>query len=81
MITGESIPIDKVAGDTVISATINKNGSLQIKATKLGEETPFAQIVKVTVKETSKVAIERMRELGLDVIMYERPMRLHDRWD
>ncbi len=132
MITGESIPVDKVVGDTVIGATINKNGSLQIKVIKVEKETALAQIVKVvedaqgskadiqsladrisgvfvpivvmiaiatffiwyfavtpgdfrsaliptisilviavadTVKDTSRDAIVRMQELGLDVIM------------
>src|SRR5699024_901324 len=47
MLTGESIPVDKTIGDTVIGATINKNGSLQIKATNIGKDTALAQIVKV----------------------------------
>src|SRR5699024_2639811 len=38
MLTGESIPIDKVPGDLVIGATINKNGSLQLKATNVGKD-------------------------------------------
>src|SRR5699024_5365519 len=47
MLTGESIPSDKTSGDTVIGATINKNGALQINATKVGKDTALAQIVKV----------------------------------
>jgi P-type Cu+ transporter len=47
MITGESIPVEKKKGDSVIGATINKSGSLTIKASKVGSETMLAQIIKV----------------------------------
>ena len=47
MITGESIPVDKKAGDDVIGATVNKQGVLKIKATKVGVETALSQIVHI----------------------------------
>lgn len=47
MLTGESMPVKKVAGDSVIGATINKSGSFRYKATKVGADTALAQIVKL----------------------------------
>ncbi|MFP3821864.1 heavy metal translocating P-type ATPase, partial [Bacillus sp. SIMBA_008] len=46
MITGESLPVDKTAGDAVIGATINKNGFVKVKAKKVGKETALSQIIK-----------------------------------
>ncbi|MFC5451333.1 heavy metal translocating P-type ATPase [Paenibacillus aestuarii] len=64
MLTGESIPIEKQAGDTVIGATVNKNGMLKVKATKVGRESALAQIIK-TVEEAqgSKAAIQRIADV------------------
>lgn len=63
MLTGESIPIDKVPGDTVIGATINKNGSLQITAKKVGKDTALSQIVKVVEEaQGSKADIQRLAD-------------------
>lgn len=45
MLTGESIPVEKKQGDTVIGSTLNKNGSFEFKATKVGSETALAQII------------------------------------
>lgn len=47
MLTGESIPVEKKEGDTVIGATINKNGSFEFKTTKVGSETALAQIIRL----------------------------------
>ncbi|HEX8268212.1 MAG TPA: heavy metal translocating P-type ATPase [Pyrinomonadaceae bacterium] len=47
MLTGESIPVEKKAGDEVFGATINKTGAFQFKATKVGKDTALQQIVKL----------------------------------
>lgn len=47
MVTGESIPVEKNVGDTVVGATINKTGSFEFKATKVGSETTLAQIIRL----------------------------------
>ena len=47
MMTGESVPIEKKVGDTIISATINQNGSIDYQATRVGSDTTLAQIVRL----------------------------------
>ncbi|MFA6878162.1 MAG: heavy metal translocating P-type ATPase [Fusobacterium sp.] len=47
MLTGESIPIEKNVGDNLVGASINKNGFIKYKATKIGEDTTLAQIIKL----------------------------------
>ncbi len=47
MVTGESLPVEKTVGDTVIGATINKTGSFEFKATKIGPETTLSQIIRL----------------------------------
>ncbi|MDZ5585469.1 heavy metal translocating P-type ATPase [Enterococcus cecorum] len=47
MLTGESMPVEKQVGDTVIGASINKTGSFQFQATKVGEDTTLSQIVQL----------------------------------
>ena len=63
MVTGESIPIKKQPGDEVIGATINKTGSFQFKATRVGTDTVLAQIVKlVQDAQGSKAPIQRLAD-------------------
>ena len=50
-ITGESIPIDKTKGNEVIGATINKNGLLKVKATRVGQDTVLSRIITLVEKQ------------------------------
>lgn len=62
-ITGESIPVEKNPGDEVISATINKNGSFQFKASKVGEDTTLSQIIRLVDEAgNSKAPIARLAD-------------------
>lgn len=61
MITGESLPVDKQPGDTVIGATINKQGLIKFEATKVGRETALAQIIRlVEAAQGSKAPIQKL---------------------
>ena len=63
MVTGESIPIQKQPGDEVIGATINKTGSFQFRATRVGKDTVLGQIVKlVGDAQGSKAPIQRLAD-------------------
>ena len=62
-ITGESIPVEKGAGDTVISATINKNGTFRFCASRVGEDTTLAQIIRLVDEAGStKAPIARLAD-------------------
>jgi Cu+-exporting ATPase len=64
MLTGESLPVDKKAGDTVVGATINKHGVFKFEATKIGKDTALAQIIKVVEDaQGSKAPIQRMADI------------------
>ena len=63
MLTGESMPVKKVIGATVIGATINKSGSFKYRATKVGADTALAQIVKlVQTAQNSKAPGQRLAD-------------------
>lgn len=64
MLTGESIPIEKDIGHEVIGATINQNGTIEMEATKVGEDTALASIVQaVEDAQGSKAPIQRMADV------------------
>lgn len=64
MLTGESIPVEKEDGDEVIGASINKNGSIDYRATRVGSDTTLSQIIKlVEDAQGSKAPIARMADI------------------
>ena len=63
MVTGESIPVQKSAGDEVVGATINKTGSFQFRATRVGKDTVLSQIVQLVQQaQGSKAPIQNLAD-------------------
>jgi len=63
MVTGESIPVTKYTGDTVIGATVNTTGSLRVRATKVGADTMLAQIIRMVQQaQASRAPIQRLAD-------------------
>ena len=64
MLTGESIPVDKGPGDGVFGATVNRTGSFQMRASRVGRDTALAQIVRLVEEaQGSKAPVQRLADL------------------
>ncbi|MPZ50569.1 MAG: heavy metal translocating P-type ATPase [Dehalococcoidia bacterium] len=65
MVTGESLPVTKETGDTVIGATINQTGAFRFRATRVGKDTMLSQIIKLVEQaQGSKAPIQRLADLA-----------------
>jgi len=63
MVSGESLPVDKLKGDNVVGATINQDGILYVKATKIGHDTFLAHIIELVEEaQGSKVPIQKLAD-------------------
>ncbi|MEO7980630.1 MAG: heavy metal translocating P-type ATPase [Sporichthyaceae bacterium] len=63
MVTGESLPVAKAAGDTVIGATVNETGTFRMRAARVGRDTVLAQIVRMVQRaQASKAPIQRLAD-------------------
>ncbi len=63
LVTGESIPVDKTVGDNVIGTTVNMQGSIVLRATKVGADTVLAQIIRMVEQaQASKAPIQRLAD-------------------
>jgi Cu+-exporting ATPase len=63
MLTGESLPVDKTVDDLVFGATVNANGSIEIKATRIGKETALAQIIRMVEEaQGTKAPVQRLAD-------------------
>ncbi len=68
MITGEPVPVNKNVGDSVVGGTVNKNGVLQVRAQKVGQDTVLSQIVRMVEEaQTNKPPIQRKADAIAEV--------------
>jgi len=74
MVTGESVPVAKAAGDQVVAGTINGNGSIQFRATAIGSETTLAKIVAFV--ESAQASKPRIQGIADRVVAYFVPVVL-----
>ncbi len=80
MITGESVPVEKIEGEKVTGATVNGTGSLLMRATRVGRDTMLSQIVRmVAAAQRSRAPISEARRQGLGLVRAERRRGVADR--
>src|SRR5205085_3376693 len=78
LLTGESLPVDKAPGDTVIGATLNRTGSFVFRATRVGRNTALAQIVRlVEDAQGSRAPVQRLADtIAADFVPAILPLAL-----